>query len=308
MPDGVKKVVLPVAFPHERLLPITKALPAEMLPLGRLPAIQHVVEEMTAGCLAKFLFVNSPGSTIIQDLFDNNIGMAFRSHQNLENEDLINIDYARHGLEFFYARLQVQRGTTRSLYAGAAIATAEGFVDNEHFVVACPDTIVKSVRRPDLVSRMLESHLKHNATCTVGVCVVPSRMVGPYGIVQPAPGEDVEADCFRIERIGKKHNPDHASRHATLIGRFIFGPQIFDEIYGLATTPNCEIDITYAIRGLISSGHPVRGVKMRPDETRYDIGDHESYFKAFVDFALEEPNFGEAIRDYVATYNSKPTG
>lgn len=186
MPDGVEKVVLPVAIPDARLLATTKVLPTEMLPLGRFPAIQHVVEEMAAGCLTKFLFVDSPRNTIIQDQFDNNIRMAFRSHQNFENEDLLNIDYARRGLEFLYARLQVQRGATRSLYSGAAIAAAESFVHNEHFVVACGDIIVRSDRTPDLVSRMLESHVKHNASCTVGVYVVPSRMVGPYGIVQPA--------------------------------------------------------------------------------------------------------------------------
>lgn len=118
----------------------------------------------------------------------------------------------------------------------------------------------------------------------------------------------MKADCFRIEGIGEKRKPDRTPRLATLSGRFIFGPQVFDEIYRLATTPNCGIDITSAIRGLISSGHPVRGVKMRPDETRYDIGNHESYFKAFVDFALADPDFGKAIGDYLATYFSEPTG
>ena len=298
---SVRKVVIPVAGLGTRLLPTTKALPKEMLPVGRYPAIQHVVEEMVAANLKKCLFVTSRAKTIIENQFDNNVDVIIHLEQNGRLNDMGDFDYSRRGVEFFYTRQQVPPGTTKPQGTAAAIAAAESFVDQEHFVVAYGDTIINSGQTPNFVGRMIEAHLRHNATCTVGVRHVPPEMISRYGAVKPVAGERIDADSFQIEDVVEKPARDEAPSLMAVSARYIFGPEIFGEIRKLRPASGEELGITDAIRGLIRTGHTVRCVALQPDEVRYDIGSHESYYRAFIDFALSDPNCGDAIRAYLQT-------
>ena len=296
---SVRKVVIPVAGLGTRLLPTTKALPKEMLPVGRYPAIQHVVEEMVAANLKKFLFITSRGKAIIENQFDNNVDVVIHLEQNGRLEDLGDFDYSRREVEFYYTRQQVDPGRTKPQGTGAAVAASESFVDNEHFVVAYGDTIIESERTPNFVGRMIETHLRCEAKCTIGVRTVPPELVQYYGVVRPGTGEDPGSDGFVVEDVVEKPAPAEAPSNLAITARYIFAPEIFDEIRAVHTRTGGEIPLTDAIRGLIRSGHRVRCVQLQPDECRYDIGNHESYYKAFIDFALRDPRCGENIRRYI---------
>ena len=296
---SVRKVVVPVAGLGTRLLPTTKALPKEMLPVGKYPVIQHVVEEMAAANLKKFLFITSRSKTIIENQFDNNVDVVFHLEQNQRLQDLGDFDYSRRDIEFFYSRQQAPPGSTKPQGTAAAVAACESFVDNEHFVVAYGDTIISSDRNPNFIGRMIESHLKHNATCTVGVRPVQAEWVTRYGIVKPVEGDRMDGESFRISDIVEKPSLDEAPSLMAVSARYIFGPEIFGEIQKLAPASDGELGITDAIRALVEGGHDVRCVQLTDDEARYDIGSHESYYKAFIDFALQDPNCGEEIRRYL---------
>ena len=296
---SVRKVVVPVAGLGTRLLPTTKALPKEMLPVGRYPVIQQVVEEMTAANLKKFLFITSRSKTIIENQFDNNVDVVFHLEQNDRLHDLGDFDYSRRGVEFFYSRQQAPPGSTKPQGTAAAVAACESFVENEHFVVAYGDTIISSEHTPNFIGRMIESHLKHNATCTVGVRPVPVELVSRYGIVKPVEEDPLDGESFRISGIVEKPSANEAPSLMAVSARYIFGPEIFDEIRKLAPAADGELGITDAIRGLIEGGYDVRCVQLNKEEARYDIGSHESYYKAFIDFALQDPDCGEEIREYL---------
>ena len=296
---SVRKVVVPVAGLGTRLLPTTKALPKEMLPVGKYPVIQHVVEEMAAANLKKFLFITSRSKTIIENQFDNNVDVVFHLEQNQRLHDLGDFDYSQRGIEFFYSRQQAPPGSTKPQGTAAAVAACESFVDNEHFVVAYGDTIISSDQTPNFIGRMIESHLKHNATCTVGVRPVPMELVSRYGIVTPVEGDRLDGESFRISDIVEKPSKDKAQSQMAVSARYIFGPEIFVEIQKLAPASDGELGITDAIRGLIEGGHDVRCVQLTDEEARYDIGSHESYYKAFIDFALQDPSCGDEIRRYL---------
>ena len=303
----MRKIVVPIAGLGTRLMPTTKALPKEMLPLGRYPAIQLVVEELVAAKLDKFLFITSGRKTIVENQFDTNLDTAFNPEQNGQLQDLRDSDYRKRGIEFFYVRQQAHFGSAKPGGTGAAVAAAESFVDDEHFVVAYGDTVINSTCRPNFVGRMMQAHDKYGASCTVGVRFVPARLVSRYGIVKAADGEDMNADGFLLEDIVEKPNSEQAPSDMAVSARYIFGPEIFSEIRNLNPCSEGEIGITDAIRGLISSGHSVRAVPMRQDETRYDIGNHESYFKAFIDLARRDPDCGEAINQYMVSCVSEYT-
>lgn len=298
---AIRKVVIPVAGLGTRLYPTTKALPKEMLPLGKYPAIQHVVEEMAAVNLKKVLFITSRDKTIIENQFDDNVDVVAHLNQSGQLADMGHLEYDSRNIEFFYTRQQIPTDSSKPQGTGAAIATAESFVDNEHFVVAYGDTLIDSDQSRPFVGRMIEAHLKHNATCTIGVRPVPPELISRYGIVEPAANENIESDSFAIKNVVEKPNPDDAPSNMAISARYIFGPEIFDEIRKLQPAAEGELGITDAIRGLITSGHTVRCVPLGTDEVRYDIGNHESYYKAFIDYALKDPNCGDAIRAYLQT-------
>lgn len=79
----------------------------------------------------------------------------------------------------------------------------------------------------------------------------------------------------------------------------MFSPLIFDAISRTAPDRKGELQLTDLIRLLIQLGHHVRAVRLRQDERRYDIGNFESYFKAFIDFALADEKYGYMVRQYV---------
>ena len=271
------KAVVPAAGLGTRLLPTTKAIPKVMLPLGRYPAIQHVIEEMVAAGLRKFLLVTSQSKSIIEDQLDSN----------------------SRGIEFSYVQQPIPEGSTKPEGTGAAIACAERFVGGDPFVVAYGDTIIHSTRKPNYVRRMIEEHLEHDAGCTLGVRSVGPDRVSQYGVVKPEANADTSSESFLIDDVIEKPSPENAPSDLAINGRYIFGPEIFDEIRTLSPGPRNEIEVTDAIRGLIQSRRGVRSVQMKADEVRYDIGNHETYYKAFIDFALQDADHGEAVRSYL---------
>ena len=295
----VRKVVIPVAGLGTRLLPTTRALPKEMLPVGKYPAIQHVVEELVHANLKKCLFITSHNKTIIENQFDNNVDLASQSEQNHGWNDPSNFDYSQRGIEFFYTRQQALSPTIKLRGTGAAILAAESFVDKEHFAVAYGDTIINTRQKPNFMARMIECHLRYNSACTVGIRPVTSDMVGRYGIVKPDAEDDLNADSFSIDDLVEKPGADEAPSLMAVSARYVFSPEIFDEIRRLTPVRGGELGVTDAIRGLIRRGKPVRCVRLLPDETRYDIGSHVSYYKAFIDFALQDPECGEKIQEYL---------
>jgi len=208
-------------------------------------------------------------------------------------------------MEFFYTRQQIPAQSTKPQGTGAAIATAESFVDNEHFVVGYGDTLIDSHQTPNFIGRMIEAHLKHNATCTIGVRPVPKNLISRYGIVKPADQENLDAESFAIDDVVEKPAVSDAPSNMAISARYVFGPEIFTEIRKLEPATEGELGITDAIRGHVQSGHTVRCVPLGPDEERYDIGNHESYYKAFIDYALQDPNCGEAIQAYLQTLIKK---
>jgi UTP--glucose-1-phosphate uridylyltransferase len=295
----IRKVVIPVAGLGTRLLPTTKALPKEMLPVGRIPVIQHVVEEMVGAGLTKLLFVTSRSKTIIENQFDNNTALIRHLDESGRLDDLGDFDYRKRDIEFFYSRQQADPGSTAPGGTGEAILTGESFVGDEPFVVAYGDTIIHSNGRSSFIERMIQAHETSDALVTIGVRPVPDNITHLYGIVQPSEGEVTDTDAFRISDIIEKPPQGEAPTNLAVSARYVFSPRIFDCIRADAEA-EAEEGITGAIRALIRDGHPVQCVSLNDDETRYDIGNHESYYKAFIDYALDDPECGDAIRTYIA--------
>ena len=163
-------------------------------------------------------------------------------------------------------------------------------------MVAFGDTIVKSGNNAGLVRRMIKSHAKHGSACTIAVWNAEPHEVQRYGIVKPKGRAQAE---FEIEDIVEKPQETDAPSRLAVAARYVFSPDIFTALR--RTTPGYrgELELTDAIATLLKMGLPVRCVRLKRDEIRYDIGNPESYFRAFVDFAISDQRYGYLIRQHL---------
>jgi UTP--glucose-1-phosphate uridylyltransferase len=286
---SIEIAVVPVAGLGTRLLPATKSQPKEMLPVGRKPVVQYVVEELARVGMTRVLFITGPGKASIENHFDLN-GELIQILRETGKEDLLGeLQFERAALQYFYTR---QRQT---LGLGHAVLCARSFVGNQPFVVALGDSIIGLHAQSDVVRRMTACFEERRAAAVIAFEEVPRGEVRRYGIAKPADSGDI----FEIEDVIEKPSVDEAPSNLAIAARYVLSPQIFD---ALATTPpgkGGEIQLTDAIRTVIRQGGRAYGVRLDASERRYDIGNFDAYFRAFVEFALNDPRYGAALRRYL---------
>jgi UTP--glucose-1-phosphate uridylyltransferase len=283
----VDKAILPVAGMGTRLLPATKSQPKEMLPVGYKPVVQYVVEELVDQGIDKFLFVTGRKKRSIEDHFDDDPELESRIGDRGEGQD----DYAAKGVEFFYVR---QR---RPLGNADAVRLGREFVGDEPFVVGFGDTIIHSRRQPGVVERLVSHHQESGAAATIAVWGVPREEVYKYGIVRPAADEG--GSSFAIDDIVEKPAIDEAPSQLAVAARYAFTHRIFDAIEATDPGVGGELWLTDAIRKLLEWGEAVRCVRLEEGEQRYDIGTPQTYYRAFADFALSDPENGAEFARYL---------
>jgi UTP--glucose-1-phosphate uridylyltransferase len=287
----IRKAVILVAGPGTRLLPATKSQPKEMLPVGRKPTVQYVVEELAQAGIQQVLFVTGRKKTSIEDHFDRDPELERRLTETGEESQSELQSWP--GISFFYTRQSVQAGNAD------AVRQAEDFVGGEAFVVAFGDTIIRSDGRQSLLQRMIASHRQNGVACTLAVEGVLEDDIHRYGVVAPEPGADVDAESFRLSGLVEKPEKAGAPSNLAIAPRYIFERPIFDAIHATLPGIRGELWLTDSIAILLRQGLKVQALKLRENERRYDIGTFETYFKAFIDFALTDDRYGYMIRQYL---------
>ncbi|RME69943.1 MAG: UTP--glucose-1-phosphate uridylyltransferase [Chloroflexi bacterium] len=281
--------VVPVAGMGTRLLPATKSQPKEMLPVGRKPVVQYVVEELTRVGMERILFITGPGKTSIENHFDVNAELIQNLRETGKEDLLVELEFERAPAQYFYTR---QR---RLLGLGHAISCARPFVGDQPFVAALGDSIIGLNASSDVVRRMVDIFEAEKATAVIAFEEVDPAEVHNYGIARPK----TSGDIFEVADLIEKPAVDEAPSNLAIAARYVFAPAIFEAIDRTPPGKGGEIQITDAIRLALHEGGKVLGVRLHANEKRYDIGNFEAYFRAFVEFALADDKHGPALRQYV---------
>lgn len=284
----VKLAVIPVAGRGTRLIPLTKSLPKEMLPVGRKPVVQYVVEELNRCGLQKLLFITGPTKIAIENHFDLDNELINHLRQTGKEDLLQELAFEKADLQYFYTRQRRQLGL------GHAILCAESFVGTEPFVVALGDTILGVNEKAKIVERMIQVFEERRADAVIAFEEVPEEEVHRYGIAAPVNLEN--PNVFQLANIVEKPSPAEAPSRLAVASRYVFRPEIFQHLKVTKPGKNDEIQLTDAIQAMIADGKKVYGVRVTQEEHRFDIGNFESYFAAFLEFALSDPDFGEEIK------------
>ncbi len=282
----IRKAIVPVAGLGTRMLPLTRSVPKEMLPLGRKPAIHHVVDELAAAGIERILFVTSSRKKAIEEYFV----------PGGPSDGLPALDYS-------FVRQEIPGGN------GDAVRLGEAFAGSDPFVVAWGDAVIRSTGEDSVLRRMMATHGKEDAACTIAVEHVPEDKVSRYGIVKPRYASDT---AFPVDDIVEKPPAESAPSRYAVSARYICGPGIFPALEATPRGRNGELWLADAIRGMLRAGNPGGsgdpGVRGRPGggvwcvplgsaDRRYDIGTPLTYWEAFTDYAVEDEADGTAFRD-----------
>ena len=288
--------VVPVAGRGTRLLPLTKSQPKEMLPVGRKPVVQYVVEELARCGIGRLLFVTGPGKTAIENHFDIDAELIANLRETGKEELLAELAFEREDLQYFYTRQRQQLGL------GHAVLCARPVVGRESFVVALGDSIIGLCAQSEVVRTMIHQFETSGAAAVVAFEEVPPEEVHQYGIAKPRGPVD---DVFELADMIEKPDAREAPSNLAVAARYVLSPAIFDYLEKTPPGKGDEIQLTDAIRLMIGDGAKALGVRLPPGEQRFDIGNFESYFQAFAEFALADPDYGPALRSQVANLAAK---
>jgi len=273
----IKKCLFPVAGYGTRFLPVTKAIPKEMLPILTKPLIQYGVEEAMSAGMTTMAMVTSKYKQAIENHFKPHADIE-KSIQGTEKEQLLDeVNYISDQCNFNYINQEQMLGLGHAIYTGKPL------IGNEPFAVILPDDLC--VNDDDSVlKQMTKLHEQHQNCCIVAIEEVPIAEVDKYGVID---GELLEGsdNAYRVSSMVEKPNSADAPTNLAIIGRYILIPQIFDVLENTAPDKNGEIQITDALMTLAKQG---KVIAYKFQGTRYDCGSVKGFVVATNAFAKAE--------------------
>jgi UTP--glucose-1-phosphate uridylyltransferase len=282
----VSKAVIVAAGLGTRMLPASKAVPKEILPVVDRPAIQLVVEEAVAAGIKEIVVVISPGRTTVLDHFRPSPELERHLSERGKSETLALVQKIC-ALAEFTAAEQAQ-----PLGLGHAVLQARGEVGDEPFAVMLPDDIF-DCSQPCL-GQLIAVAERHDAP-VVSLLKVAASEVSKYGIVS---GERIDKRLFRLTGMVEKPEPKKAPSDLAIVGRYILPPEIFAILAEGKPGAGGEIQLTDALIEL-ARRRPFYGYEF--EGTRYDLGDPLGFLTAQVGFGLKRADLADRFRAYLKT-------
>lgn len=281
MVKPVRKAVLPVAGVGTRFLPVTKAVPKELLPIVDVPAIQINVEECVASGLRDLILVTSRGKDALLDYFDRAGELEDLLERKGKHAELAMVRRLNDLAQISAVRQPEARGL------GHAVLCARAAVGDEPFAVLLGDDLFEG--NPPGIKQLLEVYAKYGKG-VVGLWEVPAGQEHLYGIVD---GESMGGDVFRLTNLVEKPEPGKTPSRLAVVGRYVLPPEIFPILANTKPGRGGEIQLTDALATLCASDG-LLGVKLRGE--RFDAGDRAGYVLAVLRYALRRSDIGVAVR------------
>jgi UTP--glucose-1-phosphate uridylyltransferase len=280
----IRKAVLPVAGLGTRVLPASKVIPKEMLPLVDKPTLQYIVEEAVAAGIEEIIFVTSHSKRSIEDHFD-----AFpelehileRKGKRKELEELRDV-------QTMATYVSVRQ--PEALGLGHAVLCAKDLVGDEPFVVMLGDDLVAP--ETPCLPRMMEIHQQYGGS-VLSLFVSPPEQIPSFGIVSV---EQLGPDVVKVTHLVEKPSREEAPSNLAVAGRYILTPDIFDLIEKTPPGKGGEIQITDAIEMQAQTGHCYG---LRFTGIRYDTGNPLGLLTTSIAYALKRPDIAPALREYM---------
>ena len=281
----VRKAIIPAAGLGTRLLPNTKSIPKEMLPLVDKPVIQYIVEEAVAAGIEKILIITNRGKSPIEDYFDYAPDLEERLIADGKQRDAQIVREVADMADVYFVRQKETKGL------GHAVWRARSFVNEEPFAVLLGDDIMLS-ETP--VLRQLVTAAEQNNCSAVAVRQVPDELITRYSSVKLE--EKLSERVFRISDMNEKPTLEEKLSDYAILGRYVLTPAIFDILENTPPGRNNEIQLTDGMKTLC---HREKMCAVDFEGRRYDTGNLKGYLEAIIDFALKNDEAGDWLRQFI---------
>jgi UTP--glucose-1-phosphate uridylyltransferase len=286
----VKKAVIPVAGLGTRMLPATKAIPKEMLPVVDKPLIQYVVAECVAAGIKEIILVTHASKNSIENHFDT----SFELEATLEKR------VKRQLLEAVQAIcpkdvtiMHVRQGVAKGL--GHAVLCARPMVGDAPFAVVLPDVIIDEYTSNLKKDNLADMAAKFNTSRVSQIMVeqVPQEDVSKYGIVDLEGLDLKQGESGKIHGMVEKPDLEDAPSDLAVVGRYVLSENIWDLLEFTPPGAGDEVQLTDAISTLMKT-EQVDAYYMKG--ASHDCGSKLGYMTANVEYALRHPELGEEFK------------
>lgn len=293
------KAVIPVAGLGTRMLPATKSIPKEMLPIVDRPLIQYIVEECAQAGVEEIILVTHSSKNSIADHFDTSFELENMLEQRIKNKLL---EEVRSICPDNVKIVQIRQG--HALGLGHAICCARPVIGNNPFIVLLPDVLLNAHYcdpQHDNLSAMIKRFEKTERS-QIMVEPVPMSQVQQYGVVDCKGVFCPQGNWAPIRRIVEKPNPEDAPSNLSVVGRYVFSEAIWELLDGLPAGVGGEIQLTDAIDLLlkkeVAEAYTLVGKS-------HDCGNKLGYMKAFVEYGLHNSVLKEEFSSWLQDFCEK---
>ena len=281
----VRKAIIPAAGLGTRLLPNTKSIPKEMLPLVDKPVLQYIVEEAVAAGVEQILIITNRGKGPIEDYFDYAPDLEARLLSDGKEKEAQTVRNVADMADVFFLRQKETKGL------GHAIWRAKSFVGNEPFGILLGDDIMLS-EKP--VLKQLVEAAEANDCSAIAVREFPGEEICKYSSVKME--EKLSDRVYRIGDMNEKPTLEEKLSNYAIMGRYVLTPAIFDILEHTAPGRNNEIQLTDGMKELCRI-EPMCAVDF--EGRRYDTGNLKGYLESIIDFALKNEEAGDWLRQFI---------
>ena len=270
----IDKAVIPVAGLGSRLMPITKVLPKEMLPVFNKPVIQYIVEEIHSCNIKNILLVTGKHKSSIMDHLD-----YFEAAR--DNKEVRQLDAILKDLNIYSIRQRSPQGL------GDAVSYAENFVGEDPFALLLGDNITFN----NCLKQILHIYQKYQ-TSIIAVEELPIEKLKTHGLVI---GDKIENDVYEVKQLVEK--PRKPLSNLAIIGRYILTSDIFKYIKLTPPGVGGEVQLTDALQKMLKDGNKIIAVKY--SGLRYDVGSFETWIKANLSVALKDKRLRPILKEWL---------
>ncbi len=282
----IRKAIIPAAGLGTRMLPISYAVPKEMLPIVDLPAVYHLVKEAVDSGIEDILIITNRGKEAMESFFDRSTEYEAALSAKGKTEEIRMLREISDMANVYFLRQRETRGL------GHAVGRARKFVGDEPFVVLYGDDIIFSEK--PVCRQLIEVYEKYEKP-VVGVKPVPWELVRKYCSLKVEPTDECEALTYCTDMIEKPREGEEFS-NLSILGRVLLTPEVFDIIDNLRPGAGGEYQLTDAMAELARRD----GIYALDFEgERYDLGSKLGFLKANVVKGLEHPECGEDFRAFI---------
>ncbi len=287
----LNKVVIPVAGLGTRVLPASKAIPKEMLPVVDKPVIQHVIEEAVAAGMTQIILVTRSGKSAVEDHFDRHAELEQVLESKGKDKLLAAVrDILPAGVQVISVRQDEAKGL------GHAVLCAAGLTGDDDFAVMLPDMLIDSDNEASDLQQMVTAY-NQTGNGQIMVEAVPPEHVERYGIVDCGGASPAKGSSALMQDVVEKPPREQAPSNLAIVGRYILPARIMEL---LKTTPRGagnEIQLTDAIKTLMQEGGALSAFTMSGN--LYDCGNKAGLLQANVALGLKHPETAAELRNFL---------